>query len=259
MFDPKQAADTVGRWSTLGVDLPKPLTKAVETFELLRYVEVAHQPAVVLDGITSKNAEQRVMELAQRIAVAPVDQGRPGSGQGWAPVEQAKTLMVDSAASEVCRLARAAVPSIIEQLEPSFREHVDNYAGAAKQLPRSMDADALLKSGHGVIAAYETATQEAAALGSYEAWLASTAALDGGTGLVEEVLGILRPETTEQLLQLDRAAHKAKDAEAALIAVGPVYLAAVHAGVEFVLQQPARARSLRNRLTTVRPQRLTAV
>jgi len=70
MFNFSDLADSVSRWTSLGVALPKPLAEAIDVFETLRYTEVGYHPAFSVEDVTPANAEAKIRELAEEFALS---------------------------------------------------------------------------------------------------------------------------------------------------------------------------------------------
>jgi hypothetical protein len=143
-------ADGVSSWTNLGIKLPEELAEAVELFEVLRYVEVGRVPVFDTDGLTQANAEDRIRQFAQELALV----SEPGS---LGPLDRAKNAAVDAAARTVIGLARHFVPDAIEQLEPGFQEHAEAYRTAVANLPDVITADRLLAAGPAAVESYRAA------------------------------------------------------------------------------------------------------
>lgn len=236
---PHHVADEVSRWTSLGVELPNELDKAIEVYEVLRYTEVGYRPVFDLSKVTTANAEKRIREYADELALS-------ASGGGLSVLEKAKNEAVDAAARRVNVLARQAVPSIIEQLTPEFENHVEAYADAVLQLPNDITSEALLAAGPDAVGVYGEAQQEVGYLNRISSWSASTNSLPGGTVQHENVILILRPTDGLELIKLDEAAHV--PASPALAALNPIWVAAVRRDVEFGINTPRQAADIRRRL-----------
>src|SRR3954447_20529745 len=114
MIDTRAVADSVSRWTGMGVKLPKELTKAIEVYEAIRWTEVGHAPVFDLAAVTPDNAEAKIREFADQLAMSvPVTEHR---GVSVSVLEAAKRWAVNDAATAVYRLAGCAVPGVIEQL-----------------------------------------------------------------------------------------------------------------------------------------------
>lgn len=236
MHDQIAIADGVANWTALGIKCSEELAKAISLFETLRYVEVGHQPAVELDGLTAKNAENRIAELASALVLATSF----GSGK-HGPLEQAKAKYLEAQARVVNRLARTAVPDAIDQLTPAFEAHAEAYLSAAAKLPDDLSSEGLVKAGAEVLGAYEDLQRAARHLGRYDSWLASTAALAGARSDV--VLRILRPGSAVELAKLDAA--KDRPANATVRAINAVWYAAAREGIPFALNTAEESAELR--------------
>lgn len=237
-------ADSISRWTGLGIEFSIDLADAIAVFEAVKYVEIDYRPTVDISDITPENAETKVYEFAEQLLptlVAPVAQhGRELSALG-----HAKNQLLDVAARRVITLGKAEVPSMIEQLTPAFDQHAAAYAAAASELPEDLTDKALLSAGADAVAAYSTAKAEAAWLTDIARWSADLASLGLG-GNDETALLILRPVTLEQLTQLDQEAsrphHTTTEAERA---VGLALLTAVRNDIEFRISTPKEAAQIR--------------
>ncbi|WP_342660397.1 hypothetical protein Rruber_00230 [Rhodococcus ruber] len=228
MSDIISTADAVSRWNSLGVKLPKELATAVEVFEAIRWIETGHAVQFDLADITAANAEEKVVEFANRLVPAL----KAGDHPGRSPLDEAKRRMLDAAAREVLGKATAAVPVVIDQLTPEFDKHAEAYCTAVAALPDIVDSDSLLQAGAGAVAAYENARAEAAWLNQISSWVAGTRDLPGFTGLdVDVPLRILRPVDAVQLAKLDAALHS--NVNQTLGALNKVFYTAAREGIEF--------------------------
>lgn len=240
MFNPVDLADGVSRWSSLGVTLPTSLAEAVGVFETLRYVEVGYHPVFRVEDVTPANAEDKIRELAEHLALyAPA-----GGTAGLSPLQRAKQQAVDASARRVLAQARAAVPAVIDALTPVFDAHARTYAEAVAKLPEDLSAETLVAAGAGAVEAYGTAQQAVAQLARIDAWAAGLPYLSGIVVRdAETVLRILRPSTRQQLSRLDKAGTT--PANPTLAALDPVLFTAARSGVEFAINTPEAAAALR--------------
>ncbi|OBI54721.1 hypothetical protein A5667_24910 [Mycolicibacterium fortuitum] len=243
MYDIISTADAVSRWNGLGVKLPKELSTAVEVFEAIRWVEVGHAVEFDLANITAANAEARVVEFAGRLVPAL----KSGDHLNRTPLEEAKCRMLDAAARAVLSKATAAVPVVIEQLQPEFDKHAAAYVAAVDLLPETIDSDSLVQAGAAAVTAYATAQVEAAWLNRVSSWVAGTRGLPGFAGLdVDVPLRILRPADALQLAKLDAAQHKT--ANQTLGALNTVFYTAAREGIEFGINTLRECADIRQEL-----------
>lgn len=249
MQTPSTIAESVSRWTALGITFDKPLTQAIELYETLRYIELEHQPIVSLDGLTAKNAEDRIHDLARQLAVSAAHSGGPRS-----PLQEAKAKYVEASARAVNRLAVQAIPDAVDQLTPGFIEHADAYADAVRRLPEELTSDSLVSAGAGAVEALGIAQQEAAHLRTIDGWIANTAFLSG-TAPTEVVLRLVRPDSALELVKLDAA--REKPANPMVRDLNPVWLAAARLGVRFGINTPREAVELRRSLQSVPERSLT--
>ncbi|MEE3852778.1 hypothetical protein VZC37_20735 [Gordonia sp. LSe1-13] len=228
MQDNINTANAVSRWTGLGVTLPQELSTAIETFEAIRWVETGHTVGFDLGGITAENAEEKIVEFANRLVPAL----KTGDHLGRTPLEEAKRRMLDSAAREVLGKATVAVPEVIAQLTPEFDKHAAAYIDAVAVLPDTVNAESLVQAGAEAVTAYATAQAEAAWLNQVSSWVAGTRSLPGFAGQdVDVALRILRPTNALQLEKLDAALHP--NANQTLGALNRVFYTAAREGIEF--------------------------
>ncbi|MDO1485103.1 Uncharacterised protein [Rhodococcus rhodochrous] len=243
MYNIISTADAVSRWNSLGVELPEELATAVETFEAIRWVETGHAVQFDLTDITAANAEEKVVDFANRLMPAL----KTGDHTSRTPLEEAKQRMLEAAASDVLGKATAAVPVVIEQLTPEFDKHAAAYVAAVADLPEKFDAASLLQAGAGAVAAYQIALSEAAHLNQASSWVAGTRALPGFTGLnVDVPLRILRPSNALQLAKLDAALYM--NVDQAMDALNKVFYTAAREGIEFGINTLRECAELRRSL-----------
>ena len=236
---PHHIADDVSRWTSLGVELPAELEEAIEVYETLKYTEVGHRPVFELTEVTTANAEKLIRAYADELVLS-------ASNGGLSPLEKAKNAAVDSAARRVNTVAGQAVRSIIDQLTSRFENHVEAYAEAVLALPREITSESLVAAGPDAVALYGTAQQEAAHLNQIRNWVAGLNQLPGGGSRAHEnVITILRPADSRELIELDKANVRV---DATLAALNPVWVAAVRLGVQFAINTPREAAERRKRL-----------
>lgn len=241
MTDLSTIADGVTRWTSLGVELPKELAEAVKVYEALRYTEVGHQPVFDLAAVTTANAEKKIREFADQLALSETPAG------GQSVLAKAKGYAADAAARGVLSSARAAVPEVINRLTPEFDQHAEAYAAAVETLPEEITSDALLSAGPEAVADYQDAQREAQYLNTISTWVATTSYLSGMTPKnIESVIRILRPASPGELVELDAAHHKS--ANPVLAAIDPVLFAAARHHIEFKINTLAECADLRAEL-----------
>ena len=256
-YDITSTADSVSSWPSLGVKLPKQLQEAIDVFEALKYVETGYQPQVDLSGITPQNAEAKVQEFAEQLVY--VEEQRDSTGAVSSILGKAKRRLLDSAAREVLGLGRAAVPEVVKQLTPKFDEAAAEYTEAVLVLPDEITSDSLVTAGPAVVSAYQTAQNAVGYLGQISSWVASTANLGLGLGTdMEVVIRILRPENGLQLAKLEEAHQLSGNANAALRALDPIYVAAARHSVPFGINTLTECKQIRDSFR-LRPQALAKV
>jgi hypothetical protein len=245
-------ADNVSGWTGLGVKLPDELNKAIELFESVRYAEVGRQPVFDVESLTQENAEDKIREFAEQLALSEVP------GGGLSVLDRAKKQVVESAARQVISLARHAIPDVIDQLTPTFDKHVEAYIEAVGKLPETLTANALVAAGADAVTAFADAQREAGFLHRIDAWVVQTGYVTGVLSKQMEVTcRILRPNSVIQLTKLDAAHHT--QADQTLTAVDPVFYTAARLGVEFGIQTLREAAKLRSALQSVSAQKLSGV
>lgn len=193
-FSPSDIASQVTDWTNLGIKIPKDLAKAVGIFEAARWAEVGYAPRFDLDSLTPDNAEAKIRELAQSVALS-VPQG-PNGASGSVLV-MAKQQVMDAAARRVLSLARAAVPDAIKQLAPRFSKAAEAYTEAVSKLPDEITSDTLVSAGPDAVEAYGQARTAAGYLdGSAPGWRVPPAWAGGSRRVWRYRCGSCGPRTT---------------------------------------------------------------
>ncbi|MDV3125720.1 hypothetical protein M1247_12405 [Mycobacterium sp. 21AC1] len=236
-------ADHVLRWNqTLDVELPDELADAIALYRAIRKVPVNTKPTVTVSSVTTKNAEAKIHELADELVLIDT------VGVGFSPVQRAKNQLSESAASAVIRQAVAAIPNIVEQLQPQLAEHAEAYTEAVAVLPEAkhLNSETLVNSGPTVVEAFAAAQRQAQEIDAIAGWVAGTSLLRAGSP--DPVLRVLRPDTYDQLYRLDEAHTEAGRPGASTSAVGAVYFAAVRLGVPFGINTLAECAEIRRDL-----------
>ncbi|MGV9945287.1 hypothetical protein [Rhodococcus aetherivorans] len=252
MYDNISTAKAVSRWSNLGVKLPKELTTAIEVFEAILWVETGHAVEFNLADITAANAEEKVVEFANRLVPAL----KAGDHPGRSPLDEAKRRMLDAAARDVLAKATAAVPVVIDRLTPEFDKHAEAYTTAVAALPDIVDSDSLVQAGAIAVTAYATAQTEAIWLNKVSSWVAETRDLPGFTGLdVDVPLRILRPADAVQLTKLDAAQYT--NVDQTLGALNKVFYTAAREGIEFGINTLSECAETRRTLA-ITPQNISS-
>lgn len=252
MYDSISTADAVSRWNGMGVKLPKELSTAVETFEAIRWIETGHAVQFDLADITAANAEEKLVDFANRLVPAL----KVGDHFSRTPLEEAKHRMLDAAAHDVLGKASAAVPGVIEQLTPDFDTHAAAYVSAVGNLPEKIDDHSLLQAGPTVVQAYHTAKAEAVYLGKVSSWVAGTRDLPGFAGSdVDVALRILRPADAMQLAKLDAVLHA--NVGQTLGALNKVFYTAAREGIQFGINTLRDCAELRQSLA-ITPQKASS-
>ncbi|WP_328358585.1 hypothetical protein OG976_04765 [Mycobacterium sp. NBC_00419] len=252
MFDLSSIADTVTRWTSLGVTLPNDLAKAIDVYEALRYTEVGYQPVFDITAVTPANAEDKIRQLAEELALAQAPAG------GLSVLERAKTYAVDTAARSVISLGRQAVADVIDQLTPEFNRHAEAYAEAVAALPEDISSDTLLSAGPEAVGSYQVAQREAQYLNGISVWVAGTGPLSGSSAAERyPAIRILRPQTLLDLIKLEEAQQK--PANPTLAAIDPVLFTAARRGIEFGINTLAECAETKARLEVHLARQDTAV
>lgn len=252
MYDFISTADAVSRWTGLGVTLPKKLSTAIEVFEAIRWVEVAHPVEFDLADITAANAEEKIAEFASRLLPSL----KTGDHPGRTPLEEAKRQMLTQAARAIVREASSAVPAVIEQLQPKFNKHAAAYVAAVDSLPDTVDSESLLRAGVTAVQAYAVAKDEAAWLAGVSSWVAGTRDLPGHGGDVDVALRILRPGDALQLAKLETAQHRT-NVDPTLYALNPVFYTAAREGIAFGINTLRECAEIRQSLA-ITPQNISS-
>ncbi|GEM31165.1 hypothetical protein NN3_21720 [Nocardia neocaledoniensis NBRC 108232] len=239
---PVDVADAVASWTSLGVELPKDLTKAINTYESLKWIETGHNPIFDLSKVTDKNAEDMVRAYAAELALTRTTTNSVGATSS--AMSDAKAVAVDQAARAVIRAGSDAVDEIRAQFEPEFVKATGAYADAVAKLPENVTSEMLVAAGGDVVDAYQTAREAAARIEAATVWLNSTKNLPGhAAARMDPALSVFNPVTRAELSALDAA--EGKNADPAEQAIGPVLLAGVREGIAWKLNTPAEAASLR--------------
>lgn len=219
MLEPTYVADTVSRWTDLGVKLPKALAAAIEVYEALRYVEVDFPVTFDLSAVTANNAEAKIREFADQLA--PTLRVVPTGGAPHSALVEAKHRALTLAARDVIRKASAAVPEAVKQLTPQFDGAAAEFTESVLTLPNPLTDSALVEAGPGALSDYRRAVNAQAVIAKHDAWLASLANLPGA--------GYERGQGTYVLTRLPKNAHRAE------CQLNPNYVAAAREGIEFGL------------------------
>jgi hypothetical protein len=239
MFDQTTIAATIASWTALGIQLPKPLADKLEIFDEVRYVETAHAVAVSTAGLTTKNAETAVHELATRLLPS---QSEPGKRSA---LDKAKGAILDRLASEIFTEASKALPEIIELLRPGFETAVSSFVESVENLPEPLTSEALVAAGPSVLSEYQTAREASQVIARLDSWLASVSQLPIYAGLkTSPALRVLSPSTRGELSKL-MTAHGSHKADPVEIGLGTVYVTAAREGISFGLNTPADSAQIR--------------
>lgn len=191
--------------------------------------------------VTAANAEEKIREFAERLALAEVP------GGGLSVLGKAKNQAVDAAARRVNALARVTIPDVVEQLTPEFDSHAEAYTEAVSELPEVLTAETLVAAGPDAVTAYGHAQQEFQHLNRISGWVFETAYLSGVIQKeAEVVLRILRPSTAMELVKLDESVCRRVDPS--LVAINPLFFAAARLNVEFGINTLQEAAGIRARL-----------
>lgn len=234
MYDLTTTAQNVSDWSALGVDLPASLTKPLGLLEEARWVE-APVPVVDLDKLTAKNLGQAVEQVTDDLLRAEKH-------------AQAKRVVLDKIARRVLQEAGAAVPGIIEQLNPRFDAAAAAFKAAVDKLPEDLTADALVKAGPEALVALGEARTAAATIRGIDSWLASLRGIPAySLHNPHPSLRVFAPENPDQLRVLVKA-HNDPNVDPLVRDLGPVLLAGIRAGVPTALHTPDDAAQLEQQL-----------
>ncbi|UNQ40231.1 hypothetical protein MPC38_02905 [Prescottella equi] len=234
MFDITTTALSVSDWTALGLQLPKPLADKLDTLEAVRYVET-EGPVTSTEKLTARNAEAKVAELAVELATA-------------AQMQAAKSRLVQSLSREIVHAASAAVPELIEQLQPRFDASTAKFTEAVSKLPEVLTSEAIVGTGDPeVLAAFTEAQRAAADIKAIEQFLASLAQLPKYTSKPIPALRVFRPETAGQARELN-SAYQAVNVSEMVRGIGNHLIAGVRLGIPFGMNTPTEVEQMVHRL-----------
>jgi hypothetical protein len=221
MFDLTGTADRIARWGDQ-LDLPKSLVAAIAVYREAQLVADPFDQPTAAD-INVKNVATTVAELAGQMAAK-------------AQFTQARAWVLGVLARAVLAEARAALPVLMEQMEPVFDAAVERLVAASAMLPNhsGLTNDALVGAGVQAITAYGQAQEAAAVLNTIDQWLA---------GLVDLLGGDHDGHLLRCLDPADRAELKVISGQfaPAVAAAGGAWLAAAQSGIAFKMNTPAEA------------------
>jgi hypothetical protein len=222
MFDTTQVADRITRWSDQ-LDLPKPLTASIEVYKAAQAVADPFDGHVRAEDITTKNAEAAITCLAEKLAAKE-------------KFAQARGTVVGALSRAVIQEARAAVPGLLDQLQPVFDAAGERLVAASSMLPNHtvLTNDALVGAGVQAITAYGQAQEAAAVLNTIDQWLAGLVDLLGGDHDGHH-LRVLDPKDRAEYSKLT------KQVAPAVSAAGGAFLVAAQEGIGFRMKTPAEA------------------
>jgi len=149
----------------------------------------------------------------------------------------------------VAGAAVEAVPGITGALRPEYETDAAAYADAVSKLPETLTVESLVAAGPEALAAYTDAEREAEWFKPVVSWIASLDGVFGHKTQPDLVLGVLRPETFEQLAKLDAAAVVNHDHSMRIL--NPVLFVAAREGVQFGMNTPHEAKRLRRQLESL--------
>jgi hypothetical protein len=236
MFDAVFTAKSVAAdWQNLLGALPPNLNGLVQLFEEADY---AMPPAThfSLDGVTIANIGAKVEAHASTLAVAAHhDEAR----------KQARLAL----AQEVIQAAGAAVPTVIEKLQPEFDDAVGAYLAAVAVLPERFTADQLLGDS-AIEAAHKAASEAASRIKRIDTWLGRTADLPGYvTTERSSVMRVVAASDRNQLQALlDAGTQKTSPAEQKIV---PTYRVAADLGLTWRMAPQAEAENLRREINAM--------
>jgi hypothetical protein len=233
MFEPDYIARRLlEEWQlTLG-QLPQPLRDIGAIFEECEY---SMPPATNFDPNTAtiENISAKVEGIALALAVEE---------RHSAAVRKARTAL----AQRVIQAAAAAVPGIIENLQPDFDSAVSRYLEAVEKLPERFTADDLLSTPE-IAAAHAGAVTGARDIHRIDGFLSTTSDLPGHSSFEKHsVLRVVAATTRDELQQLlDARSKKISPAEEKIV---PMYRVAADLGLQWRMATAAEADNLRREI-----------
>ena len=240
-IDPTVTAANVSDWTALGIKLPADLTKLIDAYEALRYVEVGHQPVIDVTKLKASNAAAEVDKIAGELSL---NEQR----------EEAKRRLLATLANKIVREAGDAVPDLVEQLTPGFETEAAKFAEAVAKLPQELSPETIVASADpSVLTAFGDAKQAASHLAAVDAWVAGLSQLPQFAGVESQpVLRVLAPDTHSRLHTLLTARNGVNHDEL-VRQINPVFLKAARLGISFEIHTPREADQLRQRLEASKP------
>jgi hypothetical protein len=219
-----------------GRSVAEKLLAAIDTFEVIRLAKVRHQPTFGLDGIKPDNVDERLATFATELSTSLPLSVKVGA----VPVSvstEAKTRALNLAAQAVIAEAGAAVPHVIESLEPSFRHAVTTLTDAVAALPEELTADTLVSSGVEVLDSYHRALSAAAEIEAVDMYLALLNKLpDHAEFSAKPVLRVLVPASLSDYFALAQAPDQLR--------LRGAFVAAARLGTEWKMQTPRESAAL---------------
>jgi hypothetical protein len=229
MFDVSHTAQNVANeWPAVIGKLPRNLAEAIAVYDATSYVDDPYT-AVDASKITADNAAEAIHDLAQALAAQ-------------AKFADAKLSVRRALAFDILRFAGAAVPELIEAIRPAFDKAASDFTEDVQLLPDQVSHDTLVNGGPDVLAAYHSAVAANQVIAKFDRWLADLIQLHAFAGRTPEVARVLKPTTRGQLQTLLGANRQD------YLALNPLYVTAVRAGIEFGLCDPHEAGRLREEI-----------
>jgi hypothetical protein len=232
-------------WQALGIPFSPELKSAIAQLEAVRWAEVGHVPRPDIDGLTAKNAEQRIVELAHALSL--------GSefGAGLGPLERAKAAYLDICARGVLGAMREMIPTAIEIVSERLETGSAIYVASIAKLPARIDAESILA--HNASEAFNQARSAAGVLESVDGFASGLQTLSGVISRdADPVLRIVRPDNPGDLAALDAARNRTATPTEHQLG-GAVWIEAARRGVRFAVNTASGAKALRSRLTRPQP------
>jgi hypothetical protein len=229
-MDLNSTATTISRWTDLGVTIPAKLKEAAELYDTAAYVE-GPWTGFDLSKVTTKNLEQTVTDLADRIAV----EGK---------FAEAKQRVRDDLGRQLMAAAGEAVDEIVTALQPRFERAASRFTEAIHMLPEDLSATNLVRTGPAALQAYNDALEAQDELLDVDKFLASLVYLPRyGAKRQDNALRLLRPSDRSQLQALVNVAGSHRPEKFGDLS--PLFVTAVREGIPFQTNDPEEWTQLR--------------
>jgi hypothetical protein len=233
MFDVFHTAAKISNdWPEVVGKLPKALDDSIEAFQAVAHVS---EPYTGFDAseVTAKNAGETVTKLAVDLVAA-------------SEFEEAQRRVSVALASRILRTAGAVVPEVIDSLRPAFEKAVSGFKEAVSALPNDVSSDALVAAGPAVLADYHLALEEQSVIARIDGWLHTLRELPAYAGHTPDMaLRVLAPANRAQLQAL---VNSASERGGQLGKLNPIYVVGVNEGINFEMNTPIEAASIRQEI-----------